>query len=137
VAAAAGLDLRLPALVPRQERRCEFVEGGGAFVSWEGKVHPCYFLWHSYRCFVQQWEQPVKPRVFGNLRERDILEIWNDPEFRSFRESVLTYDYPLCFSCKLAPCDYVQTEQFEQDCHIKGEPCGSCLWCMGVFQCLL
>jgi hypothetical protein len=30
----------------------------------------------------------------------------------------------------------VQTEHFEQDCHIKNEPCGSCLWCTGLFQCL-
>ena len=53
-----------------------------------------------------------------------------------FRRNVIGYDYPYCINCRLAPCDYVQTEAFEQDCHVKGEPCGSCLWCMGLYQCL-
>ena len=136
VAAQEGLDLKLPELVPREKRRCEFVEGGGAFVSWEGNVHPCYFLWHRYQCHVQGWSQLVRPKSFGSVTERNLLDIWNDAAFRGFRENVLLYDYPHCFSCALAPCDYVQTDAFEQDCHIRSEPCGSCLWCMGVFQCL-
>jgi hypothetical protein len=78
----------------------------------------------------------VQPKVFGNLEKRGILDIWYDPAFRSFRENVLTYDYPVCSSCTLAPCDYVQTDEFQQDCHIGDIPCGACLWCMGVFHCL-
>jgi hypothetical protein len=78
----------------------------------------------------------VQPKVFGNLGDQGILEIWNAPAFRSFRENVLAYDYPVCSSCTLAPCDYVQTDEFEQDCHIGNVPCGACLWCMGMFQCL-
>jgi putative metalloenzyme radical SAM/SPASM domain maturase len=136
VARETGLELRLPEVTLREKRRCSFVEEGGAFVSWEGSVSPCYFLWHRYRCFASGWEQQVHPKVFGSLAQRGVLEIWNDPEFRSFRENVLAYDYPGCSSCTLAPCDYVQTDQFEQDCHIKSVPCGACLWCMGVFQCL-
>jgi putative metalloenzyme radical SAM/SPASM domain maturase len=136
IAGETGLDLHLPDIVPRAERRCRFIEEGGAFVSWNGLVHPCYFLWHHYRCYASGWEQPVRPRVFGNLAEEGILEIWNDPAFRSFREGALGYDHPHCSSCTLAPCDYVQTEAFEQDCHVRAEPCGSCLWSMGLFQCL-
>jgi len=131
-----GLDLRLPEIVPQADRHCHFVEDGGAFISWDGGIHPCYFLWHRYNCFAGGWNQIVKPKIFGSLAERGILEIWNDVEFRSFRESVLEYDYPYCSSCTLAPCDYVQTEEFEQDCHVNAQPCGSCLWCMGLFQCL-
>jgi putative metalloenzyme radical SAM/SPASM domain maturase len=137
VAEQEGLELKLPELVLKEDRRCEFVEDGSAFVSWQGDVHPCYFLWHSYHCFAGGWRQMVKPKIFGNLNEqRHLLAIWNSAEFRTFRENVTGYDYPYCSSCGLAPCDYVQTEQFEQDCHINSEPCGSCLWCMGLFQCL-
>ncbi|MCM2358043.1 MAG: radical SAM/SPASM family putative metalloenzyme maturase [Geobacteraceae bacterium] len=136
VARETGLELRLPEVALREKRRCSFVEEGGAFVSWEGNVSPCYFLWHSYRCFASGWSQQVYPKVFGNLEREGILNIWNGPAYRSFRENVLGYDYPDCSSCGLAPCDYVQTEAFEQDCHIKEVPCGACLWCMGVFQCL-
>jgi len=136
VAERTGLDLRLPEIVPKDDRKCHFVEDGGAFISWEGEVHPCYFLWHRYNCFASGWDQKVRPRTFGRLGQQQLAEIWNGDEFSSFRRSVISYDYPFCISCRLAPCDYVQTESFEQDCHVKGEPCGSCLWCMGLFQCL-
>jgi MoaA/NifB/PqqE/SkfB family radical SAM enzyme len=112
------------------------VEEGGGFVSWDGNVSPCYFLWHRYRCFASGWQQQVQPKVFGNLAEKGMLEIWNAPPFRSFREQATAYDYSGCSSCSLAPCDYVQTDAFEQDCHIGEVPCGACLWCMGLFQCL-
>jgi putative metalloenzyme radical SAM/SPASM domain maturase len=136
VAERNGLDLQLPKVVPQEDRLCHFVEDGGAFVSWQGEIHPCYFLWHRYHCFASGWQQPVKPKVFGHLDRTDILSIWNDAAFCGFRSNVIGYDYPYCINCRLAPCDYVQTEAFEQDCHVKGEPCGSCLWCMGLYQCL-
>jgi putative metalloenzyme radical SAM/SPASM domain maturase len=136
VARESGLELRLPEITLRENRHCSFVEEGGAFVSWEGKVSPCYFLWHRYRCYASGWHQQVQHKEFGSLNEQGILEIWNGPQYRSFREQVTAYDYPDCSSCSLAPCDYIQTDQFTQDCHIKEVPCGACLWCMGVFQCL-
>lgn len=135
-AEACGIDLKLPELLLKEARRCDFVEEGGMFVSWDGEVFPCYFLWHHYHCFASGWRQTVKPRSFGNLAEHSALEIWNTGAFKAFRENVIRYDYPYCASCSLAPCDYVQTDHFEQDCHINAEPCGSCLWCMGIFQCL-
>ena len=136
VARETGLDLQLPEQVLKEQRRCEFVEDGSSFVSWNGDIHPCYFLWHAYHCHASGWDQLIQRRSFGNLAEQGILEIWNSPQFTSFRQNVIGYDYPYCASCSLAPCDYVQTEEFEQDCHINREPCGSCLWCMGLFQCL-
>ncbi len=136
VAREEGLDLKLPGVSLAEKRSCGFVEEGGAFVSWEGAVSPCYFLWHRSTCFAHGWKQTVQPKVFGRLPGTGILEIWNDPEFRAFREDVIRYDYPSCVSCGFAPCDYVQAEEFEQDCHIRNVRCGSCLWCMGAFQCL-
>jgi putative metalloenzyme radical SAM/SPASM domain maturase len=136
VAAKTGLDLRLPEVALKEQRKCSFVEDGSAFVSWNGEISPCYFLWHRYECFASGWNQTVKPKVFGNLNQQDMLQIWNSQEFSSFRQGVLAYDYPSCASCGLAPCDYVQTDDFQQDCHIRNVPCGSCLWCTGVFQCL-
>jgi putative metalloenzyme radical SAM/SPASM domain maturase len=136
VARQEGLDLRLPETVPRSSRRCEFVEEGSVFVSRDGNVQPCYFLWHRCRAYVGGREQHVAPRVFGNLRTRDLGEIWNDPAYRRFRENVLRYDYPFCYNCSFALCDLVQKEPFEQDCYFNAEPCAACLWCMGMFQCL-
>ena len=137
VAGEVGLDLTLPEVLPKGERRCEFVENDGMFVSWDGQVHPCYFLWHGYRCYINGREKFVTPKVFGDLSRTAAEEIWNDPAYVKFRRSVAAYDYPFCSDCNLGKCcDYVQSEEFEQDCYINHEPCGDCLWCKGVFNCL-
>lgn len=130
------MDLKLPELAPQNSRRCDFVEAGSIFVSWDGRIHPCYFLWHRYSCFVGGWEKQVKPWVFGDLSEQGIMNLWDGPQYRSFRESVLHYDFPFCFDCGFALCDYVQGEDFIQDCYVSSVPCGACLWCTGLFHCL-
>ena len=131
-----GVELTLPGMAPRNTRKCEFVEGDSAFVSWDGNVHPCYFLWHRYACYVGGIEKRVKPWVLGNLRDQNIIALWNDADARLFRERVLGYKFPFCYDCGFALCDYVGDAEFEQDCYIERVPCGSCLWCTGLFQCL-
>jgi putative metalloenzyme radical SAM/SPASM domain maturase len=136
IADEEGIDVKLPETAPRNSRHCEFVENSSVFVSWNGDVHPCFFLWHRYSCYVGGLKKSVNPWVFGSLSEMDILDIWNLSEFRSFRESVLRYDFPFCFDCSFALCNYVEGEDFEQDCYISSVPCGACLWCTGLFHCL-
>jgi putative metalloenzyme radical SAM/SPASM domain maturase len=131
VARETGLDLRLPEAVPKERRTCDFVEQGGAFISWDGHVHPCYYLWHSCRSYANGWMHPVQPKVFGRVPGQGILDVWNSGEFRTYRENVLRYEYPYCPGCNFAPCDYVQSEAFDQDCYVNNEPCGSCLWSSG------
>ncbi len=136
IAQKANIDIHLPGLMPTRTRRCDFVEGGGAFISWDGNVHPCYFLWHRYRCHLGGVVKYVRPESFGNLMERVLLEIWNNTAFQSFREGVLKYNFPFCYDCNVALCDYVETEDFTQDCYVGTVPCGACLWCTGLFSCL-
>lgn len=136
VADETGLDLQLPEITPKSDRRCDFVDKGGAFVSWDGGVHNCYFLWHQFSCHFSGRKKYVNPKVFGNLTERGIGEIWNDPAFRSFRQEVLRHEYPYCSNCNLVPCEYIYTEEFEQDCFANTVSCGDCFWCMGLFRCL-
>jgi putative metalloenzyme radical SAM/SPASM domain maturase len=131
-----GVELTLPGMAPRNTRKCEFVEGNSAFVSWDGGIHPCYFLWHRYACYAGGVAKRVQPWVLGTVRERDILAIWNDAAFRLFRQRVLGYKFPFCFDCGFALCDYMSQEEFEQDCYIELVPCGACLWCTGLFNCL-
>ncbi len=136
VAESFEIDLQLPSVLPQHERKCRFVEDGGAFVAWDGKVHPCYNLWHGYSCFINGWEKSVLPKVFGNINHEPILDIWQRSAWSDFRSNVLRYDYPYCSNCSVAPCDYIEKEEFEQDCYIMEEPCGTCLWAMGLLQCL-
>ncbi|HHN66217.1 MAG TPA: radical SAM/SPASM family putative metalloenzyme maturase [Nitrospirae bacterium] len=136
IAAQRGMEIVLPELAPRNTRRCEFVESDSVFVSWDGRVHPCYFLWHQYNCYIGGIEKMVRPWVFGDLRESSILEIWNSDRFRNFRNEVRRYEFPFCFDCGFALCNYVQDADFEQDCYTLKVPCGACLWCTGLFHCL-
>ena len=131
-----GLELNLPAIAPKADKRCGFIESGSVFISWNGDVHPCHFLWHKYQCHVSGWKKFVEPRIFGNLNEKSLDDIWNDPEYMKFRETVSRYDYPNCSNCSLAPCDYIYSETFEQDCYTNTIPCCDCQWCLGLFQCL-
>lgn len=136
VARQTGMQLRLPEIVPSGKRSCGFIEQGAAFISRDGAMHPCYQLWHSCRSFANGWHHPVLPKVFGNVVDRSVLDIWNSSEFRTYRENVLKHNYPVCAGCNCAPCDLVRSDVFEQDCYVNTEPCGSCLWSSGMFNCL-
>lgn len=136
IARNRNIDLQLPEIIPTRVRRCDFIEEGGAFVSWDGNIHPCYFLWHRYQCHVGGLKKYVRPEAFANVRDNDILSIWNSGKFRAFREGVQKYDFPFCYDCNVALCDYVQFEEFTQDCHLSSVPCAACLWCTGIFRCL-
>ena len=131
-----GLDLRLPAVAPRNDRACDFMKAGSVFVSWDGNVHPCYFLWHKYVCYFTGRKKHVNTKSFGNLPKEGILETWNSAPFREFREEVLRHEYPFCANCNLVPCEYLYCEEFEQDCYTSTVPCGDCFWCMGLFNCM-
>lgn len=158
VAEESGIDLILPGVSPKADRGCDFIEEGSAFVSWDGAVHPCYFLWHRYPCYFSYWrkyvpglESPwgsstalhytnwrkfVTPKSFGNTGDRGILDIWNDPGFLSFRDEVLSDEFPCCSNCNLVPCDYLTADEFEQDCYYTKVPCGDCFWGLGIFNCM-
>jgi putative metalloenzyme radical SAM/SPASM domain maturase len=136
VAEETGLDLKLPGVAAKNDRKCNFVDEGSAFVSWDGKVYPCYFLWHKFQCHFSGRKKFVSPQAFGDLNGKGMLDIWNDPSYKSFREEVLKHEYPFCSNCNLLPCEYIYCEEFEQDCYANTVPCGDCFWCMGLFQCL-
>ncbi len=136
VAAETGVELTLPEVLPKGDRRCDFVDRGGAFISWDGAVHNCYFLWHTFSCHFSGRKKYVEARVFGRLSEHCMRDIWNDQAFRSFRKEVLRHEYPFCSNCNLVPCEYIYAEEFEQDCFTNQVPCGDCFWCMGLFNCL-
>lgn len=138
VALETGLRLKLPEIVPTADRSCDFIEGGAVMISWDGNVHPCYFLWHTFSCFMKRrfYRREIGAKSFGSLEHRGIIEIWNDPEFKQFRQDVLQYDFSYCTNCNVAPCGFIDTVEFVHDCSSVTVPCGDCLWCMGMFHCL-
>jgi len=131
-----GLNLQLPALHPKVERQCDFVRNKSVFLAWDGRIYPCYMLWHQYKCFFDGREKPVSSKTFGQLPDQDILEIWRSSPYKDFRKEVVEYEFPYCSNCNLGPCDLISNEGFEYDCFAREVPCGDCPWCMGLMQCL-
>jgi len=107
-------------------------------VSWNGNIHPCYFLWHRYKCFhkTRVVSREIEAKSFGNLEQESVCDIWNEPDFRKFREEVLKYRFSYCSNCNVAPCDFIWGPDFQNDCSAANVPCGDCFWCMGMFNCL-
>jgi putative metalloenzyme radical SAM/SPASM domain maturase len=138
VAESTGLSLHLPEIIPSANRKCDFVEGGSAMVSWDGSVHPCYYLWHKYDCYYSERDvhKHIEAKSFGNLKHSSIENIWNTPEFISFRNEVLKYEFSYCTNCNVSPCNLIDTSEFSNDCHTNTVPCGDCFWCMGMFNCM-
>lgn len=138
VAMETGLDLRLPEIVPKADRKCDFIEGGSAMVSWDGNVHPCYYLWHKYNCYHKERNigRQIEAKSFGNLEHVKIMDVWNDPDFIAFRKEVQSYEFSYCSNCNVAPCGFIDNPDFRNDCHTNTVPCGDCFWCMGMFNCL-
>jgi putative metalloenzyme radical SAM/SPASM domain maturase len=138
VAQKIGLSLQLPEIVPKADRKCDFIEGGSAMVSWDGSVHPCYFLWHKFNCYLKRRTacKQIDAKSFGNLENNRITDIWNGPDFKAFRQEVLRYEFSYCTNCNVAPCGFIDSPEFQHDCSSITVPCGDCFWCMGMFHCL-
>ena len=113
-----------------------YFEEGSAFISAWGTVHPCYFLWHSFTSCADGRIRPVEALSFGSVNDRPLLDIWNSREFLDYRREVVRYPFPYCGNCSLSPCDYIERENFEQDCLGNRLVCSSCPWSLGVLQCL-
>lgn len=139
VAEKYKMDITLPPITAAYKRKCDFVEQGVVHITPTGDVHPCYFLWHEYSCYMDGDIKKVTPRTFGNVLDSSILEIWNSEEYQDFRTQVLKYEYPYCTNCSVVPCVDVtgHNDPFEMDCYGTTVPCGHCLWCMGGVRCLL
>jgi MoaA/NifB/PqqE/SkfB family radical SAM enzyme len=115
--------------------RCPFIVNGSGAVRWDGDFSPCLPLMHSYTCYMgylQYDKRFSRHWAVGNLKDRSLIELWNDPEHAAFRERVQNFDFAPCTSC--GACDMI--EKNEEDCFGNTFPtCGGCLWAQGVIQC--
>ncbi len=132
-----NLSIQIPRTNPFPRRKCEFIEERCMFIGFDGEVSPCYFLWHDFTCYIGGLRKAVKQWSFGNIKEKNPLEIYNSPQYKSFRDSVLKYDFPYCYDCNFALCDLMELDDFLYDCFTNPIPCGACLWCGGLFYCMI
>jgi MoaA/NifB/PqqE/SkfB family radical SAM enzyme len=112
--------------------RCPFIEKGAVAIRWDGDVSPCLPLLHDHRTFLYGYERSLRRYAVGKVMEQDLHDLWNLPEYLSFRERVQKFDFSPCTFC--GGCDLIENNR--EDCFGNTFPtCGGCLWAQGVIQC--
>lgn len=85
-----GLKLVLPGHHRNKDYGCKFMQSAIVLIS--GDVIPC--------CRMHPYASLVPLRVFGNVKEHSLIEIWNKAEYKEFRHRVLAGDFPEeCLRC--------------------------------------
>lgn len=112
--------------------RCPFIDAGSLAVGWDGSVSPCLPLLHSNHSYLNGLDRYSRRYIVGNVNERPLPEIWQDPAYTAFRARVQAFDFAPCTLCD--GCALSETN--EADCYGNGFPtCGGCLWAQGFVQC--
>lgn len=122
----------VPEAQPVEEHVCPFVANGAMFVRWDGNVIPCMQLLHSCQTYLYEEQRTVTSFSYGNVGERSLLECWEDPAYRDFRERVRIFYFPFCTICW--GCE--DRKENLTDCvYGEGPTCGACLWATGKVFC--
>ncbi len=111
---------------------CPFVEKGSTIITWEGNVSPCMALARDHFSFFGGRKRFSRRHTVGNISERELPDLWNDPFYKEFRQRVQGFDFSFCSAC--GGCELADTN--EEDCFGNTFPtCGGCLWAQGVIRC--
>jgi radical SAM protein with 4Fe4S-binding SPASM domain len=115
-----------------RNNRCPFIEKGSLAIRWDGDVSPCLALLHDHKAYVHKYERSLKRHAVGNIQEQSLGEIWNKPEYLTFRRRIQEFDFSPCVLC--GGCEYFESNQ--EDCIGSPIPaCGGCLWAQGIIRC--
>jgi MoaA/NifB/PqqE/SkfB family radical SAM enzyme len=111
---------------------CPFVEKGSISIRWDGAVSPCLPLLHTHVSYLDESLRQNHSFAVGHINERDLFDIWKDPDYVKLRERLLEFDFSpctICNSCEMAEANL-------EDCFGNIQPsCGGCLWAQGFIQC--
>jgi MoaA/NifB/PqqE/SkfB family radical SAM enzyme len=112
--------------------RCPFIQKNSLSIRWDGALSPCLPLLHTHQSYLDKRLRVSKEYSVGNILERDLAEIWNDPHYVALRERLLDFDFSPCTFCN--SCEMPDSNL--EDCFGSSTPaCGGCLWAQGIIQC--
>ncbi len=87
LARRAGINLRVYGFSPEESWICEINPLRNLFINWEGYVSPCITLGYGRQHYFRgQWHSRQTVR-FGNVRQKDLMELWKREPYREFRAS--------------------------------------------------
>jgi MoaA/NifB/PqqE/SkfB family radical SAM enzyme len=111
---------------------CQFIEQGAVAIRWDGAVSPCLPLLHTNDCYFGRYTRRSHAYTCGNINERSLRAIWEDPAYTALRRRIQQFDFSPCVGC--TGCEL--SVENKEDC--LGNPfptCGGCLWAQGLVQC--
>ena len=111
---------------------CPFIEKGSLSIRWDGQVSPCLSLLHSNQNYLENTLRKSEAYFVGNIKQQDLHEIWNQPDYIALRQRLLAFDFSPCSFCN--SCSMAESNL--KDCYGNMAPaCGGCLWAQGLIQC--
>jgi MoaA/NifB/PqqE/SkfB family radical SAM enzyme len=111
---------------------CPFIEQGSTAIRWDGRLSPCLPLLHTNQNYFGHRFRSSQSYSIGSVMERDIIDLWNDPEYVALRDRLQYFDFSPCTIC--TGCEL--SEENQEDCLGNTElACGGCLWAQGVIRC--
>jgi len=119
-------------LINQNTSQCPFVERGSLSVRQDGKVSPCLPLLYTHTHFLDERQRTSKEFFVGDLQERSLLDIWNNPDYMALRQRLADFDFSPCSFCN--SCEMANDNI--EDCFGNVQPtCGGCLWAQGLIRC--
>lgn len=133
-----NIDLFLPPLQSLTQRECRFIIENTTFIDANGDVMPCHFLWHTYSCRMLNEDLSIRKRIFGNISNQSLEQIWQSRPYIRFRQEAGQYEYSSCWTCPQGPCPSLVNDEsgYGNDCYGSSVPCGHCQWNLGGIHCL-
>src|SRR5690606_24438401 len=111
---------------------CTFIESGSMIVGWDGSVSPCSPLLYTHTGYLRGYERKSYRHIIGRVQERDLIDLWLDPDYVEYRERVHSFAFAPCSYC--GGCE--MSRENLTDCFDNPAPaCGGCLWAQGVVAC--
>lgn len=118
----------------RTDRFCPFVGRDQLAITRSGEVSPCLFALHDYFAWIDGRRKKIAQISFGNLREKNLREIWWDRRFAEFRARVDLLQFPSCNDCPYEQfCDMASSNQ--SDCWGNSPSCAACLYYRRITLC--
>lgn len=129
------IDLRLPEIRMKTERRCRFIEDDTMMITVEGDIVPCYRFAHDGSEVVFGRLKMIHAHSFGTIATQTLREIWESKDYVTYRHMVMNNLYPSCMDCDLVDgCD--MANHAESDCYGNVPSCADCLWSRKIVQCI-
>ena len=111
---------------------CPFLEKGSLSIRWDGVVSPCLPLLHTHQSYLAENLRTSYAYAVGSILERDLIDLWHDPNYAQLRDSLRSFDFSPCTFCNSCEMSHANLE----DCFGNLHPtCGGCLWAQGFIQC--